>query len=180
MGYKFNPATYQLTACANCGGELEKDDVTRARVTVNGENREVPALYVCKACAHVPAHVEAVDALRWLITVVVPQGYAYASGVADDGKASPAQLMAALMILQDARDGEALAHDLAVMTGGGKDGEEATGTVLAAVLDLRREDDGKVSYRCPNSACGGRHELAEVADSLPLPLVASLVGSLPE
>lgn len=196
MSYEFNPLDYDMLTCVNCGTGIPLTgwDWEQARVQMADGAHEVPGLFVCKACDSYASHVEQIAAFIWLTGTVIPQGMAFAISVANDDNADLMTAMSGLAIAQDVEIGNELAGLLARELAGIPAAPEPEpqdvpdpmpadeqGEMIAAMLDMRREADGTVSYSCPNPVCPvGRHNFTEMADSLPINLVAALIGSLPE
>ena len=190
MSYKFNPMDYTPDVCAGCGG---MSGLEMARIMVAGESREVPAVYLCDRCAAhgTPAGVTPIRAFVWLTGTLIPKAL-LASGQFGDDQGPMGGLISS-MILAEADAANALASDLARELAGVDPEPEPFssfngspmapgGAELAAMLDLRREADGTVTYACPNPSCpdGNRHPLSFAADVMPVELVDALIGHLPE
>lgn len=196
MPYKFNPLAYDMLSCVECGTSIPLTEASEeARVQTADGAREVPGLWVCKACESHVSHVEQTAAFIWLTGTLIPQGLTFAMSAAKSDSTDLGAALMGLMIAEDVQKGNdlaaILAHELtgapAAPEGEPQDVADPMPAVddraadFAAQLDVRREADGSVSYACPNPVCPvGRHNLANIADVLPINVVAALVGSLPE
>lgn len=182
MPYKFNPVEYDMLSCVECGTgiPLMNWDVQHARVALAADAREVPGLYVCKACGLHATHVAPSVALAWLAGTLIPEGLKFALDVARNDTTDLETLIGGALIMQDVETANELAGALWRALAGAE-AQDAPGPAATAAPEMRREEDGTVSYACPNAECpDGRHNFTEMADKLPINIVAALIGTLPE
>ena len=212
MSYKFNPFTYHPGICAECGAMSGNAHTHITVAGKRREVPALYLCDTCGAADRMGhlARVTPISVYMWLTRTYIPRmtegmedgsidpTINRAAGMHGTTSSALAIALAADVVsaielteslgrelcgLDPESEAEPLPGNPFPMTPMTRPEPAASdGAELAALLDLRREADGTVTYACPNPTCpdGNRHPLSFAADVMPVELVEALIGHLPE